>query len=142
MRISSSSAVWNSWPRLPRSSTPLKRCSSPRRKRAVRWRRASAPRMCALLRKKFPGVPIVAYVNTYADVKAEVDICCTSGNAKAVVESLDSDTIIFAAGPLSGTERRQRGPARRSSFRVEKVTRSSCPRNPKDYDFIGWHGKM
>src|SRR5688572_5441961 len=48
-----------------------------------------------LLRKKFPGVPVVAYVNTSAEVKAEVDICCTSSNAVAVVESLDSDTVIF-----------------------------------------------
>jgi quinolinate synthase len=48
-----------------------------------------------LLREKFPGVPVVAYVNTSADVKAEVDICCTSSNALEVVESLGSDRVIF-----------------------------------------------
>ena len=48
-----------------------------------------------LLREKFPGVPVVAYVNTSAEVKAEVDICCTSSNALEVVESLGSDRVIF-----------------------------------------------
>lgn len=47
------------------------------------------------LREAYPGVPIVTYINTYADVKAECDICCTSSNAAAVVESLKSDTVIF-----------------------------------------------
>ena len=48
-----------------------------------------------LLRDKFPGVPVIAYVNTSAEVKAEVDICCTSGNALQVVESLGAERVIF-----------------------------------------------
>ena len=47
------------------------------------------------LRRKHPGVPVVTYVNTSAEVKAESDICCTSGNAIEVVESLGTRQVIF-----------------------------------------------
>ena len=47
------------------------------------------------LRKKYPGVPVVTYVNTSAEVKAASYICCTSGNAVEIVESLDSPRVIF-----------------------------------------------
>ena len=48
-----------------------------------------------LLRERYPGVPIVTYVNTSAAVKAESDICCTSGNAKKIVESLGVPKVIM-----------------------------------------------
>jgi quinolinate synthase len=48
-----------------------------------------------LLRARYPGVPVITYVNTSAAVKAESDICCTSGNAKKVVESLGTSRVIM-----------------------------------------------
>lgn len=48
-----------------------------------------------LMRQRHPGVPIVTYVNTSAAVKAESDICCTSGNALKVVESLGAERVIM-----------------------------------------------
>jgi len=48
-----------------------------------------------LLKEKYPGVPVVSYINTSADVKAETDVCCTSANAIKVVESLGVKKVIF-----------------------------------------------
>ena len=55
-----------------------------------------------LLREQYPGVPVVTYVNTSAEVKAESDICCTSANALQVVESLSSDRVIFLPDEFLG----------------------------------------
>lgn len=48
-----------------------------------------------LLREKYPGVPIITYVNTSADVKAESDVCCTSGNAVKIVNAMKEDTVLM-----------------------------------------------
>jgi quinolinate synthase len=55
-----------------------------------------------LLRERYPGVPVVTYVNTSVEVKAESDICCTSSNAVEVVESLGVDRVIFLPDEFLG----------------------------------------
>ena len=58
-------------------------------------RRLDHGRGRAALRQRYPGVPVVTYVNTSAAVKAESDICCTSANARRVVESLGAPRVIM-----------------------------------------------
>ncbi len=90
------------------------------------------------LKKQFPGAPVVTYVNTYADVKAETDICCTSGNAAAVVESLKEDTIIFLPDEfLAGNVARETG-----KHIVFPTKDPLAGKNPGlDYQMVGWRGR-
>ncbi len=91
-----------------------------------------------LLRERFPGVPIVAYVNTYADVKAEVDICCTSGNAVAVVNSLESDSIIFLPDQyLAHNIANETG----KKIIFPEVVNNKLQVPDGDFQMIGWTGK-
>ncbi len=90
------------------------------------------------LRRRFPGVPVVTYVNTYADVKAESDICCTSSNAVAVVESLNTDRVIFLPD-----EYLAKNVARETGRHI--IFPTSDPRKAADgeldYQMIGWPGR-
>ena len=90
------------------------------------------------LKKQFPGVPVVTYVNTYADVKAESDICCTSSNAAAVVESLGTDTAIFLPD-----EYLAQNVAKETGKHIIFPTRTSHGElsTELDYQLIGWHGR-
>jgi quinolinate synthase len=89
------------------------------------------------LKARFPGVPVVTYINTYADVKAESDICCTSGNAAKVVASLHSDTVIFIPDEYL---------AQNVAHDLGKgIVFPSLAADAPDVDvkgkMIGWHGK-
>jgi len=90
------------------------------------------------LKEQFPGVPVVTYVNTYADVKAESDICCTSSNAAAVVESLGTETVIFLPD-----EYLAKNVARETGKHIIFPTHMPQPElsTQLDYQLIGWHGK-
>jgi quinolinate synthase len=91
------------------------------------------------LKRRFPGVPVVTYVNTYADVKAESDICCTSANAAAIVESLNSDTVIFLPDEFLA-----QNVARETGKHVIFPTsngKASGVDSDVDYEMIGWRGR-
>jgi quinolinate synthase len=92
------------------------------------------------LRARFPGVPVVTYVNTYADVKAESDICCTSGNAAAVVNSLGTDTVIFLPD-----EYLAKNIARETGKHIIVPTRLPAGNihfdTDVDFQMVGWDGR-
>ncbi len=72
-----------------------------------------------LLKERYPGVPVVTYVNTSAAVKAESDICCTSGNALKVVESLGAPKVIMIP----------------DEFLARNIAAQT------DVEIIAWHGR-
>lgn len=85
------------------------------------------------LKARYPGVPVVSYINTYADVKAESDVICTSGNAVRVVQSLKSDRVIFLPDQfLAANVARETG----------KEILFPTPRDPQPTGnvMIGWRG--
>jgi quinolinate synthase len=90
------------------------------------------------LKERFPGMPVVTYVNTYADVKAESDICCTSGNAVAVVNSLGSQTVIFLPDEfLAGNVARETG----KHIIYPTLSLPASKSADLDYQMIGWKGR-
>ncbi len=120
------------------------------------------------LKEQYPGVPVVTYVNTYADVKAETDICCTSGNAVAVVNSLDSERVIFLPDeylaknvaeetgkqiifPQSTVIESERGGGNEPApvafdleapvSRDQETGHPIIPLEAEEFDLIGWHGR-
>ncbi|MBW1933147.1 MAG: quinolinate synthase NadA [Deltaproteobacteria bacterium] len=95
-----------------------------------------------MLKKKFPVSPIVVYVNTSADVKAEADSCCTSSNAVAVVKSLKSDRVIFLPDEfLAKNTARQIG----KHIKFPKLGKNNRKQIEidvnQDYHMIGWRGR-
>lgn len=90
------------------------------------------------LKTRFPGVPVVCYVNTYAEVKAESDICCTSGNAARVVKSLGNQTVIFIPDEyLASNVAKETG--RHIIFPT--TLPPSHPDPNLDYQMVGWPGR-
>jgi quinolinate synthase len=88
------------------------------------------------LRARFPGVPVVTYVNTYADVKAESDICCTSGNAAKVVESLGVQRVIFLPDEFLA-----RNVAKETGRHIIFPTRTPRAAGELDFQMVGWKGR-
>ena len=91
------------------------------------------------LKRYYPGVPVISYINTYADVKAEVDVCCTSGNARQVVESFDDETVIFLPDEyLAANVARETG---KEIIFPTLAPPTNGAANGLKYEMIGWGGR-
>ncbi|NOX87765.1 MAG: quinolinate synthase NadA [Calditrichaeota bacterium] len=121
--------------------SPEKTVLLPAEKAGCSLAESITPEDIRILKKKFPGVPVVTYINTYAEVKAECDVCCTSSNAAAIVNSLKSDTVIFLPDEyLAKNVARETGkhiifPSKTPNWQ------NTEPATDIDYRLIGWHGK-
>ncbi len=82
------------------------------------------------LKERYPGVPVVTYINTYAETKAQTDICCTSGNAEAILRSIDSDKVIFLPDEYLG----------RNMARI-MGKKLILPHLEEKGEVIGWNGR-
>ncbi len=92
------------------------------------------------LRRRYPDIPVITYVNTYADVKALSDVCCTSGNAAAVVESLHAPRVFLLPDAFLAANI-----AAETGRRIVYLDRDGrlpdhLPESPNGI-IIGWHGK-
>lgn len=85
------------------------------------------------LKRRFPGAPVVTYVNSYAEVKAESDVCCTSGNAVKVVRALKTEPIIFLPDEfLAANVARETGKRIVFAKRGRYATR-------RPFEMVGWN---
>lgn len=92
------------------------------------------------LRRRYPGAPVVSYVNTYAEVKAESDVCCTSSNASAVVQSLNARQIIFLPDEyLARNVALETG--RKIIFPTRRPRNSTKMSDGVHFEIIGWKGR-
>ncbi|RMG42622.1 MAG: quinolinate synthase NadA [Candidatus Dadabacteria bacterium] len=92
------------------------------------------------LKELFPGAPVVSYVNTYADVKAESDYCCTSSNAARLVKSIDADLIIFLPDEYLAKNVAAETGRKIWIFGPEDLESESIV-YPDDVSMIGWAGR-
>lgn len=92
------------------------------------------------LKERFPGVPVVVYVNTYADVKAEADYCCTSSNASKIINALQSEQVLFL--PDEYLARNVAEESNKSIMTVAKDPSGNLVvQEALSGEVIAWHGK-